>query len=78
MTWLAVSKNGDEFIFQGKPTRKEFDWEPKVIGEELSYDDWGDVEYVDSYGDCISLPKGSIKKLVGRELDWNDDPVELK
>lgn len=24
------------------------------------------------------LPNGSIKKLIGRELNWNDKPVELK
>lgn len=27
---------------------------------------------------CVELPKGSIKKLIGRELSWNDEPVELK
>lgn len=26
---------------------------------------------------CIALPKGSIKKLIGKELSWNDFPVEL-
>lgn len=26
----------------------------------------------------IILPKGSIKKLIGRELDWSNEPVELK
>ena len=26
----------------------------------------------------ICLPKGSIKKLIGRELTWSDEPVELK
>lgn len=26
----------------------------------------------------IELPKGSIKKLIGRELTWDDEPVELK
>jgi hypothetical protein len=26
----------------------------------------------------IHLPKGSIKKLIGRELSWKDEPVELK
>lgn len=26
----------------------------------------------------IELPKGNIKKLIGRELTWDDDPVELK
>lgn len=24
------------------------------------------------------LPKGSIKKLIGRDLSWSDEPVELK
>lgn len=24
------------------------------------------------------LPKGSIKKLIGRDLTWTDNPVELK
>lgn len=26
----------------------------------------------------IKLPKGSIKKLIGIELSWTDEPVELK
>lgn len=29
----------------------------------------------DSY---IMMPKGSIKKLIGRDLTWNDEPVEFK
>ena len=28
--------------------------------------------------ECMELPKGSIKKLIGRELSWEDEPVELK
>lgn len=31
-----------------------------------------------AYGIYIKLPKGSIKKLIGRDLTWEDDPVELK
>lgn len=27
---------------------------------------------------CIALPKGNIKKLIGRELSWEDDCVEIK
>lgn len=27
---------------------------------------------------AFRLPKGSIKKLIGRELTWADEPVELK
>ena len=26
----------------------------------------------------INLPKGSIKKLIGRELTWEDEPVKLE
>lgn len=26
----------------------------------------------------VGLPSGSIKKLIGRELSWEDEPVELK
>ena len=35
---------------------------------------WGN--YIGGYG--IKIPKGSIKALIGRELTWNDEPVELK
>ena len=35
-------------------------------------DSWvGGIRFVD-------LPKGSIKKLIGRDLAWKDEPVELK
>ena len=30
------------------------------------------------WGDRMILPHGSIKKLIGRELSWSDEPVELK
>ena len=26
----------------------------------------------------VPLPKGTIKKLIGRDLTWRDEPVELK
>lgn len=26
----------------------------------------------------VGLPTGSIKKLIGRKLSWDDEPVELK
>ena len=28
--------------------------------------------------ELVLLPKGSIKKLIGRELTWEDEPVELE
>ena len=30
------------------------------------------------YSMWMTLPKGSIKKLIGRDLTWKDEPVELK
>jgi hypothetical protein len=33
---------------------------------------------VTSYGNYIKLPKESIKKLIGKELTWSDEPIELK
>lgn len=34
----------------------------------------------DDYGSCkcIEILQGSIKKLIGRDLSWQDEPVELK
>lgn len=63
MAWLAVTKQGKEFISMCKPIR---------VTDEDNYYGWKDT-FTE-----ISLPKGSIKKLIGRELAWNDEPVELK
>lgn len=44
-----------------------FEYEPKRAS-----DFWYDT------GDCVELPKGSIKKLIGRELSFSDEPVKLE
>ena len=71
MAWVATNANGKEFLFEKKPYRKGYD----------KYGYW-DSEYWDSeYSDIggrVLIPKGSIKKLIGRELSWDDEPVELK
>lgn len=68
MAWVAVDKNGEENIFSHKPTKcRELDfWYDEVEDGGVIYD----TE--------IPLPKGTIKKLIGRDLNWNDEPVELK
>lgn len=63
MAYLCVDKSG-EYIADNEPTRAWFDW----VG-------WEDV-----YGESctlIPLPKGTIKKLIGREMTWEDEPYEM-
>ena len=64
MAWLAVDKDGTECICSTEPYR---DW----VGCK-----WCIVILPES--NAVELPKGSIKKLIGRELSFADEPVELK
>ena len=66
MAWVAVDKNGSECIFEKKPFRLRKQWMIPISFKNAEYCGFSD------------LPKGSIKKLIGRELSWNDEPVELK
>lgn len=65
MAWLAVDKNGGEWIFEDKPVR---------VYE--SYFDLPLYWYV--YSNKVLLSNGTIKKLIGRELSWDDELVKLK
>lgn len=70
MAWVAVSKAGTELISPVKPIKDGAWWS---CVEEISIEgEYGDVEM------SIELPKGSIKKLIGKDLTWEDDPVEIK
>lgn len=60
MSWLAVDKDGEEYIYEQKPIRKNWFWDTTLPSK------------------FIKLPKGSVKKLIGRDLQWEDDPVELE
>lgn len=50
-------------------------------GDEYVYDTkpkrYNDLFWVIEWGDDVYLPKGSIKKLIGRDLDWESNPVNL-
>ena len=35
-------------------------------------------ENPDYYENVVYLPEGSVEKLIGRELTWNDEPVNLE
>lgn len=76
MAWLAVEKNGLEVIFEEKPERNCQDMYWYRLVEMPVYDESGPGEDYFDYG--IALPKGSIKKLIDKDLTWEDEPVELK
>lgn len=74
MAWVAVDAYKDEYIFQNKPKRVDIWWEDPIYE---SFDGQGGA-LIYHHDSDIRLPKGSIKKLIGKELTWKDEPVELK
>lgn len=70
MAWLAVNKDGKELISPIKPRRYGEWWD---CTEEVCSESEFSLVDMD-----IELPKGTIKKLIGKDLTWKDEPVELK
>lgn len=66
MAWVAVDYNGDEYIYDNKPEKSGY----------LTYNPPEDI-YGEFIGSMIELTKGTIKKLIGRDLTWEDEPVEI-
>ena len=64
MAWLCIDEDGQEMIFDNIPVRY-------TDGSGLGY--WSNHEKKDYCN--VDLPRGTIKKLIGKELTWNDDPV---
>ena len=65
MAFVCVDPDGQELIFRNKPCRCDDQY-------------WAFSYYVSREHFAIELPKGSIAKLIGRELMWSDEPVQLK
>ena len=72
IVFLAVNKNGDEIILDNTTARQGEIW----TDERSAHDD----EYfsVEDHNSAIVLPKGTIRRLTGRDLKWEDDPISLK
>ena len=83
MAFVVKTRGNRELIFDDKPEYDRIDdcWR-QSDGEEVVYNDYADfsagVHREDKYFYGIDLPKGSIRKLIGRELTFKDEPVELK
>lgn len=63
MAFLAVNNNGDELGFIKKPERykEKGEW---VLSE-------------DDINNCYILPVGTIKRATGKDLTWEDEPIEI-
>lgn len=71
--WLVVNKDGTEYAFNNKPS-KVFNrsvGELPYWAEPTKYSDENYYEY-----EGTEMPEGSIKKLIGRKLTWEDEPYE--
>lgn len=62
MAYVAVDKDGSEYVYSNRPYR------------DYDVNKW----FCKLNVDYCRLPKGFIKKLIGRTLTWEDEPVELK
>lgn len=61
MPYLAVDKNGTEKVFTFTPNK------------DIPYG-----QYIGTFPNIgVRLPSGTIRKLIGRDLSWESDPVEL-
>lgn len=67
MAWLAVDRDGSEYIYEEKPRKFENIYTPQV--SEYGY---GEMTH------NIELPKGTIEKILGRKITFDDDPVLFK
>lgn len=62
MAWLAVDKDGEECISECEPERQGY------VDNAPCF--WADTS-------IVRLPEGSIKRLIGRSLSWEDEPEEF-
>lgn len=72
MAYVAVQRWGDEVMFHNCPTRKEDKyWQDDEVYREIREHTTCAHDY------SIVLPKGTIKKLIDRDITWEDEPVKL-
>ena len=67
VTYFAVDSDGTEVCFNDKPVRSDNGLDVWNVPEDI-YNDTNNV--------C--LPKGTIKKLTGKQLTWKDEPIAIE
>nr|DAY63278.1 MAG TPA: hypothetical protein [Caudoviricetes sp.] len=72
IVFLAVNKNGDEVILDNFPVRQGRVWTDERSAHDETYFSPED------HNSAIVLPKGTIHRLTGRYLTWENDPISLR
>lgn len=65
MAWIARSTDDSLWIFEEKPKRGKLMWLVSI--------NWGV-----GVSPSVLLPSDADKKLIGRHIDWKDEPVEIQ
>ena len=63
--YLAVEPNGNELIFSETPCRID---EHSTCGWFCS----------SNSTECVSVPRGTIKKITGKAITWEDELIKLE
>ena len=63
--YLAVEPNGNELIFSESPCRID---EHSTCGWFCS----------SNSSQCVSVPRGTIKKITRKTITWADEPIKLE
>jgi hypothetical protein len=84
MAYLAVDKDGTEWISEDVLIRWSYiekeDKRIKTRKQILTKDDqyaWVWSYNTEEGGQLVMLPKGSIEKLIGKKLTWEDEPYDI-
>lgn len=72
--WVAVNKSGEEIV-SNSPLHRLNDFFSSLCEKEYAH--WCPEASGDPDAAIVTLPKGSIYKLIGKELTWKDEPVEI-
>lgn len=66
MAWLARSTDGSLWIFEEEPKRGNLMWLVSIY--------WG----LGTASPSVLLPSDADEKLIGKHIDWDDEPVKIE
>lgn len=65
--WLAVDKDESVWLYDSKPERLD----------AMDFEEYSDSWAIMPFENCIQTSKEVMLKLIGKELIWNDEPIEI-